>query len=102
LVQKLARSDKQMYFFPEDQAFLVQKLGYYTDLQSVNSEDALVWSYFGPLAYATPDVRGRWAGWLVSYLGCVAASKSARSPCGAEYRTRTITPKGAPSSIPSL
>ena len=70
LVQKLARSDKQMYFFPEDQPFLVQKLGYYTDLQSVNSEDALVWSYFGPLAYATPDVRCRWAGWLLNHLGC--------------------------------
>lgn len=69
LVQKLARSDKQMYFFPEDQPLLAQRLGYYTDLQSVNSEDALVWSYFGPLAYATPDARRRWADWLLGRLG---------------------------------
>jgi hypothetical protein len=71
-VQKLARSDKHTYFYPEDQPFLLENLGYYADLQSVNSEDALVWSYFGPLAYATPDVRCRWAEWVISQLGCAS------------------------------
>ena len=72
LVQKLARSDKHMYFFPEDQPLLMNKLGYYTDLQSINSEDALVWSYFGPLVYAAPHIRCRWTEWLLGELGCAS------------------------------
>ena len=70
IVQKLSRSDKQMYFHEEDRPFLDERLGYYTDLQSVHSEDAIVWSYFGPLAYASRDGRCRWAQWLLERLGC--------------------------------
>jgi hypothetical protein len=32
-------------------------LGYYSDIQSLNSEDAMTWSYFGTLAYADRKIK---------------------------------------------
>jgi hypothetical protein len=57
LLQKLCRSDRSSAFLAEDQAALTEELGYYSDLQSVHSEDAIQWSYFGPLAYGAADAR---------------------------------------------
>jgi len=69
LVQKLHRSDKVTFFPPEDQPSLTARLGHYVDLQSANSEDAAVWSYFGPLVYAPVDVRSAWARSFLDLLG---------------------------------
>jgi hypothetical protein len=69
LVQKLAKSDKYIHFHPEDQPLITQQLGYYTDLQSVHSEDAMVWSCFGTLSGCRPDLRTVWTQWLVGKLG---------------------------------
>lgn len=70
LVQKLSRSDKYIHFHPEDQPAITKNLGYYTDLQSAHSEDAMVWSFFGTLAYSAPDARAIWTSWLGQKLGC--------------------------------
>jgi hypothetical protein len=70
LAQKLFRSDKSQYFYPEDQPCLTQDLGHYSDLQSAHSEDAMVWSYFGAISYAPTEFRCLWAGWLLSLAGC--------------------------------
>lgn len=69
LVQKLSKSDKYIHFYPEDQPLITRHLGYYTDLQSAHSEDAMVWSCFGTLAHSAPSARVTWAQWLVDRLG---------------------------------
>ena len=69
LVQKLHRSDKIIYFSGEDQAILTAKFGHYVDLQSANSEDAAVWSYFGPLKHSPVNVRAEWATSFLKLLG---------------------------------
>jgi len=43
--------------------------GYYTDLQSAHSEDAIQWSFFGPLVYAEAEVRVGFSNWLTEKLG---------------------------------
>jgi hypothetical protein len=72
LVQKLFKSEKLWAFSEEDQTYLSAKLGYYCDLQSVHSEDALHWSYFGPLIYATDIQRLDFARWLRTKLSLKA------------------------------
>lgn len=57
LVQKCYASRQRVAFAPDDQARLSQRRGYYSDLQSLASEDALTWNAFGPLVYAPPPVR---------------------------------------------
>jgi hypothetical protein len=42
---------------------------YYCDLQSINSEDAVTWSVFGPLIYATPRARTDVASALLACIG---------------------------------
>ena len=57
IMRKLYKSGNQSAFRGEDLDAVVEKLGYYCDLQSVNSEDAMTWSVFGPLIYAPSMVR---------------------------------------------
>ena len=45
-----------------------QTLGHYSDLQSLNSEDAVTWSVIGPLAYRT-DWKQHFADRLLGLLG---------------------------------
>jgi hypothetical protein len=68
ILQKLYKSEKLWAFPEEDQGTLAQKLGYYCDLQSIHSEDAMQWSYFGPLIYGTSEDRTRFARWLHARL----------------------------------
>lgn len=68
VLQKLYKSEKLWAFAEEDQEPLRAKLGYYCDLQSVHSEDAMQWSYFGPLVYGTEGQRVDFARWLRSSL----------------------------------
>lgn len=44
---------------PNDDRLARERLGYYCDLQSLNSEDAVTWSFFGTLAYMPIDDRRR-------------------------------------------
>lgn len=44
-------------------------LGVYSNLQSLHSEDAVTWSYFGPLAVEPPEARADFLTWLLLQLG---------------------------------
>jgi hypothetical protein len=69
VVQKLYES-RQSRAFAEDQlSTATKRLGVYSDLQSVHSEDAITWSYFGPLAVEPPDARALFLNWLLQRLG---------------------------------
>lgn len=57
LLQKAYASSLFRGRTPEDTAAATSGLGHYCDLQSLNSEDAVTWSFFGNLAYASPDQR---------------------------------------------
>ena len=46
-------------FSGPDGTAVASSLGGYSDLQSVNSEDAITWSVFGPVAHSPPEVRKR-------------------------------------------
>jgi hypothetical protein len=48
IVQKIYRSRQERAFQEEDKS----SFSYYSDLQSINSEDAITWSFFGPLIYS--------------------------------------------------
>ena len=51
LLQKLYGSDRWRGKTEEDDRLARAALGHYSDLQSLNSEDAITWSFFGPLIY---------------------------------------------------
>lgn len=57
ILQKLYQSNHLNAFDPESQNKLKANLGYYCDLQSLHSEDAITWSVFGNLAYSTNESR---------------------------------------------
>lgn len=69
IAQKLYRSTHERDFDPEDQERLKVCLGYYTDLQSLNSEDAITWSVFGTVAKSDEAVRTRWTGEFFREIG---------------------------------
>lgn len=57
IVQKLYKSRQQRAFAGEDLAAATSVLGFYSDLQSLHSEDAITWSVFGTIANSPNDVR---------------------------------------------
>jgi hypothetical protein len=57
LIQKAYQSRQVRSFRDAHAAAAIRALGYYTDLQSLHSEDALTWSVFGTVAYAAPSIR---------------------------------------------
>lgn len=69
LVQKLSLSDKVRYFSPDDQQLLTEHLGFYSDLQSLHSEDAIQWSYFGTLSYASAEDQVKFVNSLLRIIG---------------------------------
>jgi len=76
VVQKLCRSVRHEEAF-EDQArqLLIQKLGFYSDLQSLHSEDAISWSFFGTLSTAPVNVRTAFLNWLLGRIGLTTNEK---------------------------
>ncbi|HEV3165143.1 MAG TPA: hypothetical protein VGZ22_14045 [Isosphaeraceae bacterium] len=69
IVQKLYNS-RHSYAYKE-QAFKIvtRRLEYYCDLQSVHSEDAITWSFFGPLRYLSVEDQAAALNWILSYFG---------------------------------
>ena len=59
LLQKFHASHLFQGRNPEDDRHARDGLGYYCDLQSLNSEDAVTWSFFGTLAYMSAEIRHR-------------------------------------------
>jgi hypothetical protein len=69
VIQKLVRSRHARDFGWEERKKLKQGLGYYCDLQSLHSEDAITWSVFGTVAHCEEAIRVRWTRELFSALG---------------------------------
>jgi hypothetical protein len=69
LTQKCYASRQREAFAIADQDQLSRQLGYYCDLQSLASEDALTWNVFGPLVYGAPEMRTAYVRDLCSAIG---------------------------------
>ena len=78
VVQKLYESRQSRAFEPGELAAATRVLGFYSDLQSLNSEDALTWSVFGPFLAGTPQARAAFLNWLLRELGLDAHADSSR------------------------
>ena len=74
LVQKLYASDRWRGKTDEDDRVVRDCLGHYCDLQSLNSEDAITWSFFGPLIYGPNAWREQFASHLFQALGLSTSS----------------------------
>ena len=57
IIQKLYKSRQQRAYTHDDLHAVIKQLGYYCDLQSLHSEDAITWNIFGPLSYADETTR---------------------------------------------
>lgn len=74
VVQKLYQS-RQTRAFSEEQKEILQKYhGYYSDLQSIHSEDAITWSVFGTIAHAPDEIRNKFISELFKSLGLESAT----------------------------
>lgn len=69
LVQKVYKSRQARAFSGPDEMLATGHLGFYSDLQSVHSEDAVTWNLFGPIAYASPTTRAAFVRELLHLLG---------------------------------
>ena len=69
VVQKLYESRQSRAFDEEDLALVTARLGVYSDLQSLSSEDAITWSFFGPVSAAGSRQRASMLNWLIGHLG---------------------------------
>ena len=69
IVQKLYGSTKILAFPNESRDLLRETLGYYSDLQSLHSEDAITWSFFGPLAYLSSVEQAHAMNWILARIG---------------------------------
>ncbi len=68
IVQKLYRSRQIRAFSSAESNLITSKLGYYCDLQSIHSEDAITWSVFGTLSRSNIQVRSEWLGSLLKAI----------------------------------
>ena len=69
IVQKLYKS-RQVRAFAEDQKEILNKFHwYYSDLQSIHSEDAITWSVFGTIAHSPNEIRNKFISDLFQGIG---------------------------------
>lgn len=68
VLQKLYASDRWRGKTSADDLSARSRLGYYCDLQSLNSEDAITWTFFGPLVYGPETDRLHFATRLFAWL----------------------------------
>jgi hypothetical protein len=57
LIQKIYQSRQVRAFSGDEHRRATETLGFYSDLQSIHSEDVITWSVFGPVIYAAHGVR---------------------------------------------
>jgi hypothetical protein len=68
LKKKLSASGSIRFFTDDDQSLLTKSTGHYCSLQSINSEDAMTWSVFGPLIDSISEVRDKYIADLLNFL----------------------------------
>jgi hypothetical protein len=70
LITRLVADEEQPARWPnETRALVTERLGFYCRLQSVNSEDAMTWSAFGPLLVSGGDRRVAFLRWICDGVG---------------------------------
>jgi hypothetical protein len=69
IIQKFYKSRQIRAFDGVGRDEVTRTLGYYTDLQSLHSEDAITWSVFGTLAYTDQSIRCAYVTALFELLG---------------------------------
>lgn len=78
ITQKLYQSRQVRAFSGEEARACKSGLGYYCDLQSLHSEDAITWSVFGTAARAAPDGLQTWLADLFQLLS-LHSTKTAKA-----------------------
>lgn len=74
ILQKLYKSRQERAFAGEDRVACEAGLGYYCDLQSIHSEDAITWSVFGTVGSSGHSIVEAWVGDLFALLDLEGAS----------------------------
>lgn len=69
IIQKMYSSNQAKAFENDDYKAVTRRLKYYCDLQSIHSEDAITWNVFGPVKYATKEVRIEFVTELLRNIG---------------------------------
>ena len=59
IVQKLYQSNHAKSFVNNQKEKSIEYLGYYSDLQSIHSEDAITWSVFGTASHSSSELRNK-------------------------------------------
>jgi hypothetical protein len=77
ILQKLYASDRFKGKTPEDDAAARETLGHFSNLQSLNSEDAVTWSVIGPVMYGPPALKQHFADRLLTRLDLPTSSSVA-------------------------
>src|SRR4051794_25204728 len=67
---------RKSWFAEEDAAVLAARLGHISKFQSLNSEDAVTWSWFGTLGLAEPASRRLVIQWLYDRLDLALTASS--------------------------
>ena len=75
IAKKLRRANRARSFAKDDYDKLSTKLGFYCDLQSLRSEDALTWSVFGTLEQSPQNQRSSFLRELLNNAGIKTESR---------------------------
>src|SRR5512137_2876272 len=76
LLQKLYASERWVGKTDVDDGSARASLGHYCDLQSLNSEDAITWSFLGPVIYGSRADRLQFVAALLGRLGLSAPTNA--------------------------
>jgi hypothetical protein len=77
LIQKVYQSRQTRAFVGLEREAATSGLGFYSDLQSMHSEDAITWSAFGPVIYGTASGRVAFVRELAALLGLAGSAENA-------------------------
>ncbi len=75
IVQKLYKGNDNN-FASDDKQKCTDSLGYYCDLQSIHSEDAITWSVFGTISYAGKAIKEQWVSELFKAINLPAVAST--------------------------
>jgi hypothetical protein len=78
LLQKVYQSRQVRAFSTNELLVVTKELGFYSDLQSLHSEDAITWSVFGPLIYVESKIREEFVRKLLELINVPGHSTGAR------------------------
>jgi hypothetical protein len=68
LIQKIYQSRQSRAFKGPEYEAVITTTGFYSDLQSIHGEDAITWSFFGPVAYAAQSTRETFVKELLHFI----------------------------------